>query len=917
MKKIINTLAAFVAAFSAFVACQSVEIENPVEENKPEEVAPVQVVKTYTFAIVNDNDATKTVIGDDGVNKFAEWEDGDHLAYLINDSGSTYSEVEVGGSSVTFNVTGALTAGNYLFAWYPNYEATEAGSTEAKFNVPYAQTQDVSTGYDLDAFPMVAKPIEVTSDMLEGYDPDADNTKPLADVRFANLGSLINFKVFSSIDTYQAEKVISVTFDAGTDNIAGTYAVDLMGIDFDNEESLVLRSSQSTSPLEKGSSIITTTLSAEQSLSTHTTKGTALDVYMTVIPGSYSGHVVVLTDKAAYTYTISSPKVFARGSINTLGLDLNKAGSTAIRQTPVSWDLTTATYNTPTSATIVTWENDVVDMVATKESSTTDANSYLGGDANSRTSSRFYKDSKLTFTPKFGARILRVSYSATTTGYASALGNSSWSNAHASASEKIVTIETDDPASAFYATIGATTGSDGVKVFYYGATDPALSGASLARTSPLSGNETSTLSPRNLTNITYSVISAPAFVDGENISFAGNVMTVPFLNNKTLDAQDGTITVRATGDEGTADAEIAVSQSASVFTASSTDDINIAWNDQTTKTITFTSSFALTDSNITNDNDTDFSASFAAGANPDEYVLSIAANDDNESGDYYLATISVSRDGLSPISIDVFQAYSGGTTPLSAPSNVKITAMTANSFNASWNAVTNADGYHWVLSTEADPDDVDDGNTKAFGDIASGSTTTLSKTGLTGDSVLAGKTSYYFHIYAKGSGSWSNSDPTTVGKGYMIIDGSTLTSTATTVVSDQTYYTNFTVTFSDGAKSQASSGSNKFSTNAAILIGKNGKYINNNKCATPGEITKFEIFYNDGAAAKATYGVRFSSSAIASYATGTNTYEVSSTTLNGVFDCSSKLPSNAKYFWYQVTNANNTQVQFRILYTPE
>lgn len=914
MKKIINTLAAFVAISLAVAACQTVEIENPAEENKPEEVTPVQVMNTYTFAIVNDNNATKTVIGDDGVNKFAEWEDGDHLAYLINDSGSTYSEVEVGGSSVTFNVTGALTAGDYLFAWYPNYEATEASSTVAKFNVPYAQTQDVSTGYDLDAFPMVAKPIEVTSSMLEGYNPDADNSKPLADVRFANLGSLINFKVFSSIDTYQAEKVISVTFDAGTDYIAGTYAVDLTGIDFDDEASLVLRSSQSTSPLEKGSSIITTTLSAEQSLSTHTTKGTALDVYMTVIPGSYSGHVVVLTDKAAYTYTISSPKVFARGSINTLGLDLNKAGSTAIRQTPVSWDLTTATYNTPTSATIVTWENDVVDMVATKESSTTDANSYLGG-ANNRTSSRFYKDSKLTFTPKFGARILRVSYSATTTSYASALGNSSWSNAHASASEKIVTIETDDPASAFYATIGATTGSDGVKVFYYGATDPALSGASLARTSPLSGNETSTLSPRNLTNITYSVISAPAFVDGENISFAGNVMTVPFLNNKTLDAKDGTITVRATGDEGTADAEIAVSQSASVFTASSTDDINIAWNDQTTKTITFTSSFALTDSNISNDNTTDFSASFAVGVNPNEYILSIAANADNESGDFNLATISVSRDGLTAVDIDVYQAYNGGTTPLSAPANVTITAMSTGGFSAKWDDNGDADGFSWWLSTDA-PLDFDGTNHIVASGNQDDATPADGKYTLNASVALTGKTTYYIYVKAEGSGSWTDSDYGVDYKAYMILDGSWLTSTATSGTSTDKTVNAFTLTFGSGAKQQSvpRTATNYFTNDSGAMLIPSGSYVYN-KTAIPGVIAKFEIYANKNASTGTTAGVMFSSTSIAAYSSS-GAYSHNLNPADAVYDCSEYLVTNSKYFWCSISS-KNAQVQFRILYTPE
>lgn len=922
MKRIFSFFSVAIAL--ATVSCQRVEIDNSKnnvsnsEEIQSEQSAINNVDKIYTFSIVEGRDeVTKTIIGTDGVDKYAKWEDGDELGYLVNTDASKTSDVSVVGDNVTFSVTGALAVSDYLFAWFPNYEPLVAGDTEVEFNIPIVQVQDATTGYDMDAFPMVSNPIEVTSEMLEGYDSEANNEKPLADVRFANLASLINFRVFSSNATYQSEKVISITFDAGTDIIAGTYAIDVYAIDFNDDATLALRGSQNDAPLEKGSSIITTTLSEEEVLTSHTDKASAMDVFMTVIPGDYSGKVVVLTDKASYTFKINSPLTFARGAINTLNLDLNRVGTSAVRQLPISWNLSTASYDTPTSSAQVKWSNDVVDMVADKYNAGTNANNYLGGDTNNRTSSRFYKDSKLSFVPKIGAHILKVDYTATSSDYASAVASSVWTNATASVSGSIATIVPENITNAFYGIMSGTTGSTKVEVFYYGAIDPALTGSSISRSNAVAGNETSTLSPRNMSNISYSVIDAPTFVDEANISFSGDVMTVPFLDNKTLVSRSGKITVRATGDEGTADAEIDVEQSASVFEVASTDDINIAWNDKTAKTVTFTSTFALTDSNISNDNTTDFSASFAAGVNPNEYILSIAANADNESGSFNVATISVSRDGLTAIDIDVIQAYNGGATPLSAPSNVQITAMTANSFNASWNSVANADGYHWVLSTADDPNDVEASNTKASGDIASGSTTTLSQTELTGDNELAGKTAYYFHIYAKGSGSWANSDNTTVGKGYMIIDGSTLTGTATTEETDKTYYTNFTVTLSSGAKAQSSGGSNRFSTDAAILIGKSGAYINNSKCAVPGAITKFEIFYNNGASTKASFGIKFSASTLAAYGTGTNTYIVSSPSVDTIYDASANLPSNAKYFWYQVTNANNTQVQFRILYTPD
>ncbi len=146
----------------------------------------------------------------------------------------------------------------------------------------------------------------------------------------------------------------------------------------------------------------------------------------------------------------------------------------------------------------------------------------------------------------------------------------------------------------------------------------------------------------------------------------------------------------------------------------------------------------------------------------------------------------------------------------------------------------------------------------------------------------------------------------------IIIDGSQLTSTATSTVTHLTY-DDVDVVFSDGAKYQASNGAHNFS-NKAILIGKSGKYIYN-ATAVPGKIVKFEIYANAGASAKVSVGVNFSASPISKYdANAANTFTATLSELDSVYDCSDKLPADAKYFWYQVTNANNSQVQFRITY---
>lgn len=159
----------------------------------------------------------------------------------------------------------------------------------------------------------------------------------------------------------------------------------------------------------------------------------------------------------------------------------------------------------------------------------------------------------------------------------------------------------------------------------------------------------------------------------------------------------------------------------------------------------------------------------------------------------------------------------------------------------------------------------------------------------------------------------SAAEPVTI-----IIDAFDLDGTdATTTDTDHTFG-GVTLTYSKGAKKQlATNAKNAFSDKGAILIGKSGAYIYN-KTAIPGVITKFEIYSNKGASKSVSVGINFSNSAISKYdAKSTNIYTATFSTEDSVYDCSASLPKDAKYFWYQVTNAKNSQVQFRITYIPE
>lgn len=163
-----------------------------------------------------------------------------------------------------------------------------------------------------------------------------------------------------------------------------------------------------------------------------------------------------LAVNASYNGTIT---LTSTGAINKT---VNLAGS--VTEPSFIWDLSTNSYSNPT-ANLVTWYHDNATMTLAKGTSSNPANNYLGGDANNRTSTRFYKDQVLTITP-VGYSITSVVFTAASDGYATALKNSSWTNATAVASYSTVTITPTNGAAAISATIGATCGFTAVTVYY-------------------------------------------------------------------------------------------------------------------------------------------------------------------------------------------------------------------------------------------------------------------------------------------------------------------------------------------------------------------------------------------------------------------------------------------------------------------
>lgn len=254
--------------------------------------------------------------------------------------------------------------------------------------------------------------------------------------------------------------------------------------------------------------------------------------------------------------------------------------------------------------------------------------------------------------------------------------------------------------------------------------------------------------------------------------------------------------------------------------------------------------------------------------------------------------------------VEIIKESTDPRTPLATP-KVQAEVRDVNSVYAFWGEIAGAKDYTVTCGTQSI---TLAGTEHTFTDLAYSTSYTIS--------VVANPTDASVNApSAAGTATaTTGANPAGTTEKVLIIDAEKLTNTATT--KEETYsFDGIDFIFSKGAKAQVStSATNSFSNNASILIGKSGAYIYN-KTAIPGVIKKFEIYANEGASTKVSVGVNFSASSISSYsATAQNTYKATLSTTNKVYDCSDKLPAGAKYFWYQVTNAYNSQVQFRITY---
>ncbi len=317
MKNIIFAATAMIVTMTA-VSCSKVA---GIEENPS---------YTYRFAVVNEElPSVKSNMSDDHL----VFEKGDYLGFSLEKDGQIVDAQRTPIQTTEprpifgFTTKHQMKAGDRICVVSPRVLPIDNGNFNDRrepvnavpmqsITIPLVQTHKGGK-FDGAAMPMVSVPFTFTKDMLVG----ADNQ--LQEVKFLNLGALLDFRVFSTDGKYQNEIVRDVIFEADK-NIVGEFKINVQNVNPDDENTLAI---DLTSARAEGdfAAPLTNVARTESDAVVGADKDNSGSVRMVVAPGTYTGKVKVRTDKAYYVFDLSEARTFDRNGIYPLGLNLAKA----------------------------------------------------------------------------------------------------------------------------------------------------------------------------------------------------------------------------------------------------------------------------------------------------------------------------------------------------------------------------------------------------------------------------------------------------------------------------------------------------------------------------------------------------------------------------------------------------------------
>lgn len=411
MKHSVMFFLAIVATLSSFISCQK-EIETPKDD----------ITSSHTVSFVADAPRTKTNATIDGNKVNYSWVKGDEDKFNVY-------EIVNGQHTPASMVMATLNDGGLMeiSATFGGEEISGA-SYQAVFNtgVKTAQTNNDETGYDQDSDVLV-------SEVVSGPNNDFNNGIAL---KFKRLVA-VNKATLKNLEkgAYVAHTIIETT---DKKDLAGEYSniTDSFG--------------------DCKSKISVETLRG-------ITGGTAPVNFITLPVADTKLKVTAVTIDDNEKFVAAYEKTFSKGISLTQG-NLTSFGVLMSEKTGETIDLSKDETTTAT-ADELTWDRALVHVMVLKGESATDANNYYPGVSN-YSSTRFYKNSTLAITPMNSLSISEIVFTATTNDYATALANSTWTNATASASGTTVSIIPTDGTKEVSAVISARTGHKSIEIIY-------------------------------------------------------------------------------------------------------------------------------------------------------------------------------------------------------------------------------------------------------------------------------------------------------------------------------------------------------------------------------------------------------------------------------------------------------------------
>lgn len=283
-----------------------------------------------------------------------------------------------------------------------------------------------------------------------------------------NSGSITYWLDDNAFEVYSGKGLDGANFDAMSDVEVGASVVVYGNVkkfgttyEFDTNSSLIkhIRNTLSSISIsgdpnrvtyEEGESFDWTGLTVTAIFTGENTVDVTNSTTWTVVPDVLTMETTSVTVTATYKGKVATKDipVSVSKALPKVTIDLSENQATTATTEKIEWVL-----------------DDIVVNSIRENSSNTAANNYYPGKPN-LTSTRFYKNNSFNVIPAYYVIIKQITYTATTVGYASALVNSEWTNATASADGMTVTIVPEDGTKPITATIGGTTGATSIVVSY-------------------------------------------------------------------------------------------------------------------------------------------------------------------------------------------------------------------------------------------------------------------------------------------------------------------------------------------------------------------------------------------------------------------------------------------------------------------